>query len=164
MYEYIQLPNPKLTFRHMVEAARIVDNALGTGYFQEHLSEIECCWIVLSEDAVVGYAAVATERHPTAPSVGCLKCVAVDPLYRGQGIGTMLTELRMEYLDGYPLIFADAWVRPSGYCDSCKTLERFGFTVYEETEGFYADRKHKCPSCKDVCQCVARRYVKTNQR
>lgn len=189
-YTYIQIPHPRQVIDNLElledaikkgtlvgnifnrktlnEVTRIVDNALGAGYFEEHLNEIECGWVCFHADAVVAWAAVSTDRHDQAPSIGCLKCVAVDPLFRGQGIARKLTELRLDYLtrdDAHCfLIFADAWVRPSGYCASCTTLEHFGFKIHEEIEGHFADSKHKCPVCKGECKCIARRYVKTNQR
>ena len=167
-YNYLELPNPKFGLNHIHEATRIVDNALGVGYFQEHLSEIECAWVCLDNNSVVAWAAVTTDRHPTAPSIGCLKCVAVDPLYRGQGIARKLTELRLDYLTRDEahcfLIASHAWVRPDGYCPSCGILESLGFKPHRELEGYYANAKYKCPSCKGKCKCVARQYIKTNQR
>ncbi len=168
MLEYIQIPHPKMGLGQIQEAARIVDNALGSGYFQEHLSEIECAWACIDNGAVVAWAAVTTERHPTAPDVGLLKCVVVDPLYRGRGIAKKLTGLRLDYLTSEEkscfVIFSYAWVRPDGYCPSCGILESLGFKHLDDIEGYYADGKYKCPVCKGKCKCVASRYAKTNQR
>lgn len=167
-FTYIQIPNPLFGFYQMLEAAKIVDNALGNGYFNEHLKEIECGWACFHADSVVAWAAVSTERHKYGPSIGCLKCVAVDPLFRGNGIGRKLTEMRLNYLTKDDqhcfLIFADAWVRPSGYCASCGTLEHFGFKIHEEIHEHYSNLNHKCPACKGKCKCTARRYIKINQR
>ena len=70
MIKYVALPNPTINMTHIYSAAKIVDAAFATGYFNNHLNEIQCAWIVLDDDTVVGWAAV---------SDCMLRCVVVRP-------------------------------------------------------------------------------------
>ena len=54
MIKYIALPNPKITMGHVYQAADIVDSTFAAGYFINHLNEIECGWVALDDDKVVG--------------------------------------------------------------------------------------------------------------
>ena len=156
-YKYVALPNPAIGMGHVYTARCIVDNALGGGYFSEHLNQIECAWACTLNGKVVGWAAAALEGD-----FGVLKCVVVDPDHRGNGIGQELTKIRLKYLEnnGCKILKSYAWVRTNGQCPSCRTLERNGFTAKEELQGFYSNCKHRCPLCKDNCKCVARVYQK----
>ena len=89
MIKYIALPNPTINMGHIYQAADIVDTAFAAGYFNNHLNEITCAWIALHDDKVVGWAAISECK---------LRCGAVHPEYRGQGIGRTLTEKREQYL------------------------------------------------------------------
>jgi len=170
MITYAAIPNPLFGYKQMFEALELVDNAFATGYFKKHLDEIECAWIALDGDKVVGWAAVCVERNvptlaaPANSNVGLLKCIVVHPDYRGKGIGIRLTEERLKYLEkDCLLIWSYAWVRPNGECMSCKNLENFGFRLHKELDDYYNNRQ-ACKYCGSNCKCVARQYVKTNQR
>ena len=151
MIDYYSLPNEKFNYRHLLEANRLVDDSFANGYFINHLNEIQRAWIALEKKRVVGWAAV---------SECTLRCVVVHPDYRGQGIGQELTRLRLEYLDCCDKVYSYAWVRPDGTCMSCKNLENFGFTLHKEVNEYY----NKCKYCGSNCGCVARQYIKINQR
>ncbi len=151
MIDYYSLPSQKFTYCHLFEAKGLVDDSFANGYFNNHLNEIQCAWIALDKHRVVGWAAVAECM---------LKCVVVHPDYRGQGIGQELTRRRLEYLDHCDKIYSYAWVRPDGTCMSCKNLENFGFILHKELNEYY----NKCKYCGSNCRCVARQYIKTNQR
>jgi len=156
MIKYIALPNPSITMKHIYEARDIVDSTFAAGYFYNHLNEIKCAWVALDDDTVVGWAAVADCM---------LRCIAVHPDHRGQGIGKRLTEERLKYLEkDCFLICSYAWVRPDGTCMSCKNLENFGFELAKELPEYYNNTRSNCKYCGSNCTCVARLYVKTNQR
>ena len=151
MIKYIALPNPSITMKHIYEARDIVDNAFAAGYFYNHLNEIQCAWMALDGDKVIGWAAV---------SDCMLRCIAVDPDFRGQGIGKRLTEERLKYLNDCESVVSYAWVRPDGRCMSCKNLENFGFELEEELEDYYSDTRMNCKYCGTGCNCTARLYRK----
>ena len=154
-YKFVVLPNPAMSMSEIHSAKMMVDKALGNGYFSEHLSTIDCAWICSSDRSVVGWAAVSSRDN-----IGILKCVVVNPEHRGKGLGQKFTDIRIKYLrkQEYKLVESHAWVRPDGSCPSCGTLERNDFVSMEEIKGFYDNCKHRCPSCKGECQCVARVY------
>ena len=113
MIKYSAIPSPLFGYKQMFEAVNLVDNAFAAGYFKDHLEEIECAWIALDGEKVVGWAAVCVERNEPAPNVGMLRCIVVHPDYRGKGIGKRLTEERLKYLEKVCfLICSYAWVRP----------------------------------------------------
>ena len=151
MIKYIALPNPSITMKHIYEAKGIVDSTFAAGYFYNHLNEIQCAWVALDDDTVVGWAAVADCM---------LRCVAVRPDYRGQGIGKRLTEERLKYLDYCDSVISYAWVRPDGRCMSCKNLENFGFVFEKELDDHYSNTRMNCKYCGTGCQCKARLYLK----
>jgi ribosomal protein S18 acetylase RimI-like enzyme len=151
MIKYIALPNPSITMKHIYEARDIVDSAFAAGYFYNHLDEIQCAWIALDNDTVVGWAAVANCM---------LRCIAVHPDHRGRGIGKRLTEERLKYLDDCDSVISYAWVRPDGTCMSCKNLENFGFRLEKEIHDYYNETRMKCKYCGADCNCVARLYLK----
>ena len=153
-YKYIALPNPIFGYGHLLEATKLVDTAFANGYFRSHLEEIECAWIALYGNKVVGWAAVAECM---------LRCVVVHPDHRGRGIGKELTIRRLEYLSDCDKVFSYAWVRPDGRCMSCKNLENFGFKLQQELDEHYNNTRSNCKYCGSNCTCVARQYVKTNQ-
>ncbi len=153
-YKYIALPSPIFGYGQLLEATKLVDTAFANGYFRSHLEEIECAWVALYGNKVVGWAAV---------SECMLRCVVVHPEHRGQGIGKELTKIRLEHLRGCDKIFSYAWVRPDGRCMSCKNLENFGFKLQQELDGHYNNTRSNCKYCGSNCTCVARQYVKTNQ-
>ena len=154
MIKYVALPNPTINMTHIYSAAKIVDTAFATGYFNNHLNEIQCAWIVLDDDTVVGWAAV---------SDCMLRCVVVHPDYRGQGIGRTLTEKRLKYLGDCDSVISYAWVRPDGTCMSCKNLENFGFKLEKELDNYYNETRMKCKYCDTNCNCVARLYLKRKE-
>ena len=151
MIKYIALPNPSITMKHIYEARDIVDSTFAAGYFYNHLNEIQCAWMALDGDKVIGWAAV---------SDCMLRCIAVDPDFRGQGIGKRLTEERLKYLNDCESVVSYAWVRPDGRCMSCKNLENFGFELEEELEDYYSDTRMNCKYCGTGCNCTARLYRK----
>jgi ribosomal protein S18 acetylase RimI-like enzyme len=154
MIDYYSLPSQKFSYRHLFEANRLVDDSFASGYFSDHLNEIQCAWIALSEDRVVGWAAVAECM---------LRCVVVHPDYRKQGIGQELTRLRLEYLGYCDKVYSYAWVRPDGACMSCKNLENFGFTLNKELDDYYNNVRQTCKYCGGGCRCTAKQYIKINQ-
>lgn len=149
--QYIQIPHPLFGFKQLFDATALVDDAFAAGYFNNHLDEIECAWVVLDDDKVIGWAAV---------SECMLRCITVHPDYRGLGIGKNLTELRLEYLGGCDRVISYAWVRPNGDCMSCRNLENFGFELEKELEDYYSDTRMNCKYCGEDCSCVARLYVR----
>lgn len=159
--KYIALPNPSINMGHIYQARELVDSSFAVGYFNHHLDEIDCAWVVLDDDKVVGWAAVMVEfdEHFNAKE-GTLRCVVVDPNYRGRGIGKRLTEERLKYLGDCFLVWSYAWVRPDGRCMSCKNLENFGFVLQEELDDHYSDTRIKCKYCGKHCTCKARLYLK----
>ena len=159
--KYIALPNPNINMKHIYDAAEIVDESFADGYFINHLNEIECAWVAIDDDKVVGWAAVSTKHDILHLSETCvLRCIVVHPDYRGKGIGTRLTEERLKYLDNCEKIISYAWVRPDGRCMSCKNLENFGFELEEELEDYYGNTRDNCKYCGGNCSCVARLYLK----
>jgi len=88
--------------------------------------------------------------------------VVVHPDYRGKGVAKELTKIRLKYLknQGCKYVRSYAWVRPDSSCPSCSILEKNGFKVIKEIEGYYSDCKHTCPSCDVDCKCIARVYQK----
>jgi ribosomal protein S18 acetylase RimI-like enzyme len=160
MIKYIALPNPTISMGHIYQAADIVDSAFAAGYFNNHLNEIQCAWVALDEDKVVGWAAVSLTFTDCI-----LRCIAVHPDYRGQGIGKRLTEERLKYLDycGCHDVISYAWVRPDGTCMSCKNLENFGFKLKKELDDYYNETRMKCKYCGTGCQCKARLYLKRKE-
>ena len=56
-------------------------------------------------DKVVGWAAISECK---------LRCIAVHPEYRGQGVGRTLTEKRLKYLGDCDSVISYAWIRPDG--------------------------------------------------
>jgi N-acetylglutamate synthase-like GNAT family acetyltransferase len=155
---YIALPSPLINMGHIYQAAKLVDDSFAAGYFKNLLNEINCAWMALDENKVVGWAAVTTEN--TSEKKGILRCVVVDPEYRFLGIGKTLTEKRLKYLDDCNIIVSYAWVRPDGRCMSCKNLENFGFKLLLEDVEYYKNTRNNCKYCGNTCKCVARVYIK----
>jgi ribosomal protein S18 acetylase RimI-like enzyme len=154
MIKYIALPNPSITMKHIYEARDIVDSTFAAGYFNNHLNEIQCAWVALDDDKVVGWAAI---------SDCMLRCIAVHPDYRGQGIGRTLTGKRLKYLGDCDSVMSYAWVRPDGRCMSCKNLENFGFVFEKELDNHYSNTRMNCKYCGTDCNCVARLYSKRKE-
>jgi len=154
MIKYIALPNPSITMKHIYEARDIVDSTFAAGYFNNHLNEIQCAWVALDDDKVVGWAAI---------SDCMLRCIAVHPDYRGQGIGRTLTGKRLKYLGDCDSVMSYAWVRPDGRCMSCKNLENFGFVFEKELDNHYSNTRMNCKYCGTDCNCVARLYLKRKE-
>ena len=71
MIKYIALPNPKINMTQIYDAAEIVDNAFANGYFNNHLNEIQCAWIAMDDDRVVGWAAVSAWVRPDGTCMSC---------------------------------------------------------------------------------------------
>ena len=154
MIIYAAIPSPLFGYKHMFDAVKLVDEAFAVGYFKNHLEEIECAWIALDGDKVVGWAAVGD----------CLlRCIVVHPDYRGQGVGKRLTEERLKYLGDCKEVISYAWIRPDGRCMSCKNLENFGFELAKELPEYYNNTRQACKYCGGNCKCVARLYVKTQR-
>ena len=160
--DYIQLPSPLFGFKQLFEASKIVDNAFAAGYFNNHLKEIECGFVALDGDKVIGWAAVSVKTNESNSSEGLLRCIAVHPNYRGQGVGKRLTEKRLKYLDYCSSVWSYAWVRPNGNCMSCKNLENFGFKIHKELDDYYTTTRAKCKYCGKKCTCKAVLYVRRN--
>ena len=154
MIKYIALPNPSITMKHIYEARDIVDSTFAAGYFNNHLNEIQCAWVALDDDKVVGWAAI---------SDCMLRCIAVHPDYRGQGVGRTLTGKRLKYLGDCDSVMSYAWVRPDGRCMSCKNLENFGFVFEKELDDHYSNTRMNCKYCGTDCNCVARLYLKRKE-
>ena len=161
MIKYIALPNPNINMGHVYQARELVDTSFAVGYFNHHLDEIDCAWVALDDDKVIGWAAVTAkfDGHFNAKE-GTLRCIVVHPDYRGQGVGRRLTEERLKYLDDKHMIWSYAWVRPDGRCMSCKNLENFGFRLHEELSDHYSRTRESCKYCGANCKCVARLYIR----
>jgi len=155
---YIALPSPLINMGHIYQAAKLVDDAFAAGYFKNLLNEINCAWVALHNDKVIGWAAVTTEN--TNIKKGVLRCIAVHPEYRGCGIGRNLTKKRLKYLNDCDIIMSYAWVRPDGTCMSCRNLENFGFKLLLLDSDYYKNTRNNCKYCGSKCQCLARVYVK----
>ena len=154
MIIYAAIPSPLFGYKQMFDAIKLVDESFAVGYFKNHLEEIECAWIALDGDKVVGWAAVGD----------CLlRCIVVHPDYRGQGVGKRLTEERLKYLGDCKEVISFAWIRPDGRCMSCKNLENFGFEFAKELPEYYNNTRQACKYCGGNCKCVARLYVKTQR-
>ena len=153
--KYFAIPNAQFGYKQLYEATTLVDDAFCSGYFTNHLKEIKCAWVAMDNEKIVGWASVQDCT---------LRCIVVDPQYRGQGIAQKLTEERLKYLGDCDQIISYAWVRPDGTCMSCKNLENFGFKLHQELEDYYYNtRTEGCKYCGGGCRCIARQYVKTNQ-
>lgn len=157
--KYIALPNPSVNMGQIYQARELVDDAFASGYFKNHLQEIDCAWIALDGDKVVGWAAVLFCNSPAR--FGILRCVVTHPDYRGQGIGKRLTEERLKYLGDCDYVISYAWVRPDGRCMSCKNLENFGFHLVKDLPDYYSKTRSVCKYCGDSCNCIARLYIKS---
>lgn len=158
MITYAAIPSPLFGYKQMFDATELVDEAFAAGYFRDHLKEIDCAWVALDGDKVVGWAAVEREDI-----IGMLRCIVVHPDYRGRGIGKRLTEKRLKYLGDCEQVVSYAWVRPDGRCMSCKNLENFGFELAKELPEYYNNTRSNCKYCRSNCTCVARLYVKTQR-
>jgi ribosomal protein S18 acetylase RimI-like enzyme len=154
MIKYIALPNPSITMKHIYQANDLVDDAFAAGYFSNHLNEIQCAWVALDGDKVVGWAAI---------SDCMLRCIVVHENYRGRGIGKVLTEKRLKYLGDCDSVISYAWVRPDGRCMSCKNLENFGFKLEKQLDDYYSNTRMNCKYCGKNCTCIARLYVKKKE-
>jgi len=159
--KYIALPNAEINIKQIHDARKIVDDAFAAGYFTNHLNEINCAWVALDGDKVVGWAAVCIDDF--YPLTCVLRCIVVHPDYRGKGIGKRLTEERLKYLtkQGCSIVFSYAWIRPNGDCMSCKNLENFGFRLVEQLHDYYSETRSVCKYCSGNCNCIARLYVKS---
>lgn len=158
MITYAAIPSPLFGYKQMFDAVELVDEAFAAGYFKDHLDKIDCAWIALDGDKVVGWAAVCKDDI-----FGMLRCVVVHPDYRRQGVGKRLTEERLKYLKDCDYVISYAWVRPNGECMSCKNLENFGFELAKELPEYYNNTRSKCKYCWSNCTCVARLYVRTQR-
>jgi GNAT superfamily N-acetyltransferase len=109
------------------------------------------CFAMETNRLIVGTAATICYENRFA----WISMVLVDPDYRGQGIGTMLLERAVEYLDGagIPAIKLDA--TPQGK----PIYQKLGFVVEYEIERWMLRRENRtsrqvtgAPQIEDVCQ------------
>ena len=156
--KYVALPNPTINIYHIKQAMEMVYKSFAVWDFKNHLNEIQCAWLALDGEKVVGWASVCVGH--IAPNDGLLRSIVVDPDYRGRGIGKRLTEERLKYLDDKHMIWSYAWVRPDGRCMSCKNLENFGFRLHEELSDHYSRTRESCKYCGANCKWVARLYIR----
>jgi ribosomal protein S18 acetylase RimI-like enzyme len=75
---------------------------------------------------VVGYAAAQIERKNPPPDVGVVSYNAVDPEYRGRGIGTALTRHVVGYLKEQGARVLAVWTLEADV-PACRIYERLGF-------------------------------------
>lgn len=91
---------------------------------------------------------------------GYLNIAAVDPAYRGRGIGTALVQRRVRLLrDEAPCdrVFALSWQRRGDRPTSTPIFRRLGWTELEHIPRYYADYADRdyCPDCGEACRCGA---------
>ncbi|WP_161973238.1 GNAT family N-acetyltransferase [Halostella litorea] len=85
---------------------------------------------------------------------------AVDPAWRGQGIGRALFERRLEWAErhGAGMVFAFGWERHAGRT-SRPLFEAYDFVPIQQFPKHYAESRDACPDCgswpsNDVaCRC-----------
>ena len=143
-----------------MRAVDIVDSSMGDGYFETQLGRHTVGWIAVCglfpEPEVVAYASIVKENEDCV-----LKCSAVHPDYRSQGIGTKLVKARLDYLEdeGCDVVKSYAWI-VDGKCPAEKALTANGFTSVEDIENFYENSNIPCLMCEDNCRCTARIFEK----
>lgn len=98
---------------------------------------------------------------------GMLYQLAVEKEYEGQGIGSMLTAHRLNWLAEHEIdvqhILSSSWIRPEG-ATSADILEKFGFEAVEHDPQFFDDLGDRgCPYCETVCECGARLFTREVQ-
>ena len=87
---------------------------------------------------------------------------AVHPDFRGEGIGTLLTEERLKRLEQSTI--AESWMR-TGSPDSTIILEKLGFKLVRKEEDRWYDESIEagdpnfCPDCGKVCYCDCAVYI-----
>lgn len=96
-------------------------------------------------------------RDVTAPDNGYLYFAAVDPLYRGRGIGTSLIEARVRRLQqSAPTdrAFALAWERDH-HPGSSRLFRRLDWSEIATVPRYYErfDNREHCPDCGTDCTC-----------
>ena len=86
-FDYI---NCKFLHRYN-NARKLVDAELGEGYFSEHLEVIDHAWMSFNGE-LIGWASVVIEGY-----VGILKCLVVNPDYRGRGLAKKIKKVVFEH-------------------------------------------------------------------
>jgi ribosomal protein S18 acetylase RimI-like enzyme len=93
----------------------------------EHLAQPEVTTFVAEQgDMVIGYAAAQIKREKTSSAVGIVSYNAVDPDFRGQGIGTALTTQVISYLREQKAQVLLVWTLESDE-SACHIYEHLGF-------------------------------------
>lgn len=148
--DYIQLPLKYVYSKTLSQARTLVDKSLGSGYFYEHLSDVNNVWLCYDDDDLIAWATTSQKDE-----YAILKSLVIHQDYRRKGIGKRMTKLRLAFLKilGIKKVRSYAWVHKNGDCPSCKNLETLGFVTIEDRFNYY---KTYCPDCGDECNCVAR--------
>lgn len=90
--------------------------------------------------------------------IGYLATMAVDPDFRGHGLGRKLTKMCLEQFSdwGVTSIYSFGWTDHEG-CHIQNTLESSGFEVLGFLPGYYRqasiDDGFDCPTCGNPCDC-----------
>ena len=82
-------------------------------------------WVAIDAGATVGFVAV---KFHSAPGVGEIYMIAVDPDYQRRGIGTALTEFALDRMRdaGMSVAMVETGGDP-GHAPACPTYEKVGF-------------------------------------
>jgi GNAT superfamily N-acetyltransferase len=151
--------------------ASLLDDALGTGFWDLDLDAIGSHLVAVLDGGLVGVASATVipwlRFAPELPGpVGLVRIVAVSPEARGAGIATRLTgAIDEECLRlGAASLAAFAWVHAGTKRGALAgVLERLGYRFKERLDGFYATGSgtEDCPACEqNPCVCMADLYVR----
>ncbi len=97
--------------------------------------------------------------------LGQMHSVAVEPKLQGQGVGSLLLAIRLEWLKREACDYAVAVSWDNGQPNSSKHLfTKFQFEKIKEIPGFYQKNLRKeskqCIFCGDTCNCKAILFIK----
>lgn len=87
---------------------------------------------------------------------------AVDPVFRGQGIGQELFQARLDWVSSrdVDVVFGVGWERRKGRTSRC-LFEKHGFLEIPVDDGVYTGTRESCPDCaawpgnETECRCDA---------
>lgn len=155
---------------YIFQAQELVDNALGQNTFLKQVWQNNThAWVSLISqkprqfdppgcqypEELAAYCSAIIEGD-----IGILKTCVVGVNFQKKGVGTKLTEFRINFLkeQGVKTIRSNAWF-VNGYCPAQKQLMRNGLKPIKDIRGFYRNEhndKFPCVQCGPSCSCVAR--------
>lgn len=156
------------------KVVNIVKEGLGETYANnvESLEKEDNVLLTAKENGeIVGFACGYNSDNPEeyvdnfneeTPAKSILEKVVVREGYRGKGIGSKLTEERLNRLEQPTL--AEAWMR-TGEPDSTIILENFGFELLKRIENAWYEESIEeedeefCPDCGKICECNSGIYI-----